>query len=54
MAMGRGLDVVVTRALAWRVAGLEYTRSRLTDIDQTRASQGVRFTSRLILRIGTW
>jgi hypothetical protein len=54
MAMGGGFDVVVARALAWRVADLEYTRSWLGDVDQTRASQSVRFTSGLTLRIGTW
>ena len=54
MAMGGGLDVVITRALAWRVANFEYTHSWLADVDQIRASEGVRFTSGLTLRIGTW
>jgi hypothetical protein len=54
VAVGGGVDLVVNRALAWRVVNLEYTHSWLPDVDQIRASQGVRFTSGLTLRIGTW
>ena len=54
MAMGGGVDLVVNRALAWRIGNLEYTHSWLPDVDQIHASEGVRFTSGLTLRIGTW
>jgi hypothetical protein len=54
MAMGGGVDFVVNRALAWRIGNLEYTHSWLPKVDQIRASDGVRFNSGLILRIGTW
>lgn len=54
IAMGGGVDFVVNRALAWRIGNLEYTHSWLPNVDQIRASEGVRFTSGLTLRIGTW
>ena len=54
VAVGGGVDLVVNRALALRVVNLEYTHSWLPDVDQIHASQAVRFTSGLTLRIGTW
>ncbi len=54
MAMGGGVYFVVNRALAWRIGNLEYTHSWLPNVDQIRPSKGVRFTSGLTLRIGTW
>jgi hypothetical protein len=51
---GGGFDFVVNQALAWRVANLEYTHTWISSVDQIDASQGVKFTSGLILRIGTW
>lgn len=54
MAMGGGVDFVVNRALAWRIGNLEYTHSWLPNVDQIHAEDGVRFTSGLTLRIGTW
>ena len=54
MAMGVGEDFVENRALAWRIGSLEYTHWWLPNVDQIRASKGVRFTSALTLRIGTW
>ena len=54
MAMGGGLDFVVNRALAWRIGNVEYTHTWIPDVDQIHASDGVRFTSGLTLRIGTW
>jgi hypothetical protein len=54
VAVGAGVDLVVNRALAWRIGNLEYTHSWLSDVDQIHASEGVRFTSGLMLRIGTW
>lgn len=54
MAMGGGVDFVVNHALAWRIGNLEYIHSWLPNLDQIHASEGVRFTSGLTLRIGTW
>jgi hypothetical protein len=54
VALGGGVDLVVNRALAWRIGNLEYTHSWLHEVDQIHASEGVRFTSGLTLRIGTW
>jgi hypothetical protein len=51
---GGGFDFLVNRALAWRVANLEYTHTWISRMDQINASQGIKFTSGLILRIGTW
>jgi hypothetical protein len=53
-AMGCGVDFVVNRALAWRIGNLEYTHTWIPDVDQIHASDGVRFTSGLTLRVGTW
>jgi hypothetical protein len=54
VAVGGGLDLVVNRALAWRIGNAEYTHSWLSNVDQIHASEGVRFSSGLMLRIGTW
>jgi hypothetical protein len=54
LALGGGFDVVLNRAWAWRVANLEYTRSWLPNVETIRPSEGVRFTSGVVLRIGTW
>jgi hypothetical protein len=54
MTMGGGVDFVVNRALAWRIVNLEYTHSWLPNVDQIHASEGVRLTSGLSLRVGTW
>jgi hypothetical protein len=51
---GGGFDFFVNRALAWRVANLEYTHTWISRADQINPSQGIKFTSGLILRIGTW
>jgi hypothetical protein len=54
MAAGGGFDVRLNRALALRVADLEYTHSWLPVVDQIHAADGVRFSAGLVLRIGTW
>jgi hypothetical protein len=51
MAMGGGVDFVVNGALAWRVGNLEYTHTWIPGVDQIHASDRVRFTSGLTLRI---
>jgi hypothetical protein len=54
LSAGGGLDVVINRAFAWRAADLEYTHSWLGNVDQIHAENGLRISSGLILRIGTW
>lgn len=54
LAMGMGVDLVVNRAMAWRIGNIEYVHTWLPNVDQIRASESVRFTSGLTLRIGTW
>ena len=51
---GGGMDINVTPALTVRLASLEYSHSWLPPVDRVDASQGVRFSSGLVLRIGTW
>jgi hypothetical protein len=51
---GGGVDVNVTPALTVRVANLEYTRSFVAPVGGFDASHGLRFSSGLVLRIGTW
>ena len=54
LALGGGLDIVFHRALAWRVGAIEYTHSFLGDVDQIRATDGIRLSTGVVLRIGTW
>jgi hypothetical protein len=54
MAAGGGFDVRLNHGLALRVADLEYTHSWLPVVDQIHASDGVRISAGLVLRIGTW
>ncbi|MFY9529350.1 MAG: hypothetical protein WBC04_11095 [Candidatus Acidiferrales bacterium] len=54
LAAGGGFDLRVYPALAWRVANLEYTHTWVPQVDQIGASQGIRVTTGLVLRIGTW
>jgi hypothetical protein len=54
IVIGGGADIIFHRALAWRVARLEYTHSWLGEAGPIRADNGLRFTSGLVLRIGTW
>jgi len=54
LSAGGGVDLALGRAFAWRVGNLEYTRSWLGDVDQLHAENGLRVSSSLVLRIGTW
>jgi hypothetical protein len=54
LSAGGGVDIALGRAFAWRVGNLEYTRSWLGDVDQLHAANGLRVSSSLVLRIGTW
>ena len=54
LSVGGGLDVAVNRALALRVAGLEYSRSWLGDLNGRNFDHGLRLSTGVVLRIGTW
>lgn len=51
---GIGVDYKVNKALAFRVASLDYTRSWTGNLNQVTYDQGLQFTSGLIIRMGTW
>jgi hypothetical protein len=55
VAAGTGLDFKVSRAMAVRVASLEYTKSWANRVHGTSfSSGGMQFSAGMILRIGTW
>ncbi len=54
IAIGGGVDFVVTRPFAWRILELEYTHSWMSDVATTRPQNGLRIATSAVLRIGTW
>ena len=52
--VGGGVDVALNRALALRVANLDYSRSWLGSLNGTNFDHGLRFASGVVLRLGTW
>lgn len=54
LSVGGGLDLGLNRALAVRVANLDYTRSWLGSLNGTNFDHGLRFSTGIVLRIGTW
>jgi hypothetical protein len=54
LAVGGGLDVVVTRPFTWRLLNIEYTHSWMGGVDNIHLQNGVRITTEAVLRIGTW
>jgi hypothetical protein len=54
IAVGGGVDWVVTRPFAWRVLTVEYTRSWMDDVAQVRPQQGLKISTQAVVRIGTW
>ena len=54
IAVGGGLDVVVTRPFAWRVFNLEYTHSWINDVAQIKPQEGLKISTQAVVRIGTW
>jgi len=54
LVAGGGVDINVNPALTVRVANLEFARSFVPVVDGINAQRGVRFSSGLVLRIGTW
>jgi hypothetical protein len=54
MAAGMGLDYNFNRALAFRLVGVDYTRSWASDMNGFTAPQGFQFKTGLVLHMGTW
>lgn len=53
IAAGGGLDLVATRAFAWRFS-TQYTHSWMADVQTIHPQNGFRVTTEAVLRIGTW
>jgi len=54
LTMGGGFDAAFGRAFAWRVLDLGYSHSWLPEVHSINASDGVRLSTGVVLRIGTW
>jgi hypothetical protein len=54
IAAGGGVDIVLTRAFAWRLVSVQYTHTWMGDVDMIHPQDGVRVTTQAVLRIGTW
>ncbi len=54
LSAGGGLDLRLNRAMALRLASLEYRRWFLTDPDGRELTGGLRMTAGIVLRMGTW
>jgi hypothetical protein len=54
IAVGGGVDWVVTRPFAWRILDVQYTRSWMDDVMNVRPQEGLKITTAAVVRIGTW
>ena len=54
IAVGGGLDIVISRPFAWRILNLEYTHSWMNDVAQIRPQEGLKISTQAVVRIGTW
>jgi hypothetical protein len=54
LAVGGGVDVVVTRPFAWRLINVEYTHSWISDVGQIHPQEGLKISTQAVVRIGTW
>ncbi len=54
IAVGGGIDVVVTRPFAWRVVDLQYTHSWMNDVMGIHPQEGLKISTQAVVRIGTW
>jgi hypothetical protein len=54
IAVGGGLDVVITRPFAWRVLNVEYTHSWMNNVAQIQPQEGLKISTQAVVRIGTW
>jgi len=54
ITVGTGVDYKLNNALAWRVASLDYQHSWNNELNSTNYGNGLKFTTGLVLRMGTW
>ena len=54
ISAGAGMDIAINRALAVRVANLEYLRSWVGNVNGNNFDRGLRLTTGLVLRLGNW
>jgi hypothetical protein len=54
MAIGGGVDIGLNRAMALRLASVDYVRSWLGTINGDDFNRGFRISTGLVLRVGTW
>ncbi len=54
LGAGGGIDVVVSRAFAWRVVDVQYSHAWLGDVGMIHPQNGLRISTGAVLRIGTW
>jgi len=54
VTIGGGLDYRLSAAIALRVGGVEYVHSWLDPVHGANFNNGARFTTGMILRLGTW
>ena len=54
IAGGAGVDYKINDALAWRVASLDYQHRWSNELRGTNYQNAVKFTTGLVLRMGTW
>lgn len=54
LGMGGGLDLVLTRAFAWRLLDVERYHTWTGDVAMIQPQDSVRITTGAVLRIGTW
>lgn len=54
MSVGGGVDVGITRALALRLASVDYSRAWLGDVQLRDFENTVSFRTGVVLKIGTW
>ncbi len=53
IAAGGGVDLVFTRAFAWRFSS-QYTHSWMPSVQTIRPENGFRVTTEVVLRVGNW
>jgi hypothetical protein len=54
ISAGGGVDVKLNKAVALRVGNVDYMHSWLNPVAGADYNQGVRVTTGIVLRIGTW
>jgi len=54
LAAGAGIDLKITNALSWRVAGVEYFRTFSRELENVRSQEGLRASMGFVLTMGTW